>query len=72
MVYKKVQNEEGNYIGQDGNRYDILEAHEAYTPEGKNVGWDEFESLEEAASYYGLTYDPFIPEEELDNQEEID
>lgn len=72
MVYKKVQNEEGNYIWQDGNRYDILEAHEAYTPEGINVGWDEFESLEEAASYYGLTYDPFNPEEELDNQEEID
>lgn len=37
-----------------------------------NKGWDAFESLEEAASYYGLTYDPFIPEEELDNQEEID
>lgn len=28
-----------------------------------NKGWDAFESLEEAASYYGLTYDPFIPEE---------
>ena len=37
-----------------------------------NKGWDAFDSLEEAASYYGLTYDPFIPEEELDNQEEID
>lgn len=72
MVYKKIQNEEGNYIDAEQVRWDILEAHEAYTPEGKNVGWDEFESLEEAASYYGLTYDPFIPEEELDNQEEID
>lgn len=58
MVYKKVQNEEGNYIGQDGNRYDILEAHEAYTPEGKNVGWEEFENLEKAAEAYELTYDP--------------
>lgn len=37
-----------------------------------NKGWDAFESLEEAASYYGLTYDTFNPEEELDNQEEID
>ena len=72
MVYKKVQNEEGNYIDAEQVRWDILEAHEAWTPQGKNVGWDEFESLEEAASYYGLTYDPFIPEEELDNQEEID
>lgn len=58
MVYKKIQNEEGNYIGQDGNRYDILEAHEAWTPQGKNVGWDEFENLEKAAKVYGLTYDP--------------
>lgn len=72
MVYKKVQNEQGNYIDSMNVRWDILEAHEAYTPQGKNVGWDEFENLEEAASYYGLTYDPFIPEEELDNQEEID
>lgn len=72
MVYKKIRNEEGNYIDAEQVRWDILEAHEAYTPEGKNVGWDEFESLEEAASYYGLTYDPFNPEEELDNQEEID
>lgn len=72
MVYKKIQNEEGNYKDVQNVRWDILEAHEAWTPEGKNVGWDEFESLEEAASYYGLTYDPLNPEEELDNQEEID
>lgn len=37
-----------------------------------NKGWDAFESEEAAASYYGLTYDPLNPEEELDNQEEID
>lgn len=58
MVYKKVQNEEGNYIDKQGTRWDILEANEAYTPQGKNVGWDEFESLEQAAKSYGLTYDP--------------
>ena len=58
MVYKKFANAEGQYIDAQQARWDILEAHEAYTPEGLNVGWDEFESLEEAASYYGLTYDP--------------
>lgn len=79
MVYKKIQNEEGNYIGQDGKRYDILEAHEAYTPQGKNVGWDEYESEEAAAQAYGLTYQPLTEEEkeplnqiELDMEEEID
>lgn len=66
MVYKKFQNDEGNYIGQDEFRYDILEAHEAWTPEGLNVGWDEFANMEEAAAAYGLTYDPLPePEEEL-------
>ena len=58
MVYKKVQNEEGQYIDEQQQRYDILEAHEAYTPEGLNVGWDEFTSLEAAAVAYGLIYDP--------------
>ena len=45
MVYKKIQNEQGSYIDAEQVRWDILEAHEAYTPEGKNVGWDEFESF---------------------------
>lgn len=58
MVYKKTQNKEGNYIDVRQTRWDILEAHEAWTPQGKNVGWDEFESLEKAAEAYGLTYDP--------------
>ena len=58
MVYKKIQNEEGNYIDVQQVRWDILEAHEAWTPQGKNVGWDEFDSLESAVQAYGLTYDP--------------
>ena len=58
MVYKKVKDENGNYIDANEERYTILEAHEAFTPQGKNVGWDEFLSLEEAAADYGLTYDP--------------
>lgn len=55
MVYKKVLNEEGLYIDGNNTRYDILEAHEAYTPEGLNVGWDEYDSKEAAALAYGLT-----------------
>ncbi len=55
MVYKKFQNEEGDYIDAQQVRWDILEAHEAWTPQGKNVGWDEFESEEAAAKAYGFT-----------------
>lgn len=72
MVYKKFENPEGNYIDVQQVRWDILEAHEAWTPQGKNVGWDEFESEEAAAQAYGLTYSPLDPSEELDKEEEFD
>lgn len=54
MVYKKIRNDEGMYIDKDNVRFDVLEAHEAWTPQGKNSGWDEFNNLEEALVYYGL------------------
>ena len=54
MIYKKVQNEEGNYIDAQQQRWDILEAHEAHTPQGLNVGWDEYPNIEAAAQAYGL------------------
>lgn len=82
MVYQKQLNEEGNYIGQDGQRYEILscnvtESKEWYytgevDAEGQpiwasriviNKGWDEYESEEAAAIYYGLTLSP-LPEVE--------
>lgn len=63
MVYRKVRDEEGNYKDNQGVRYTIREAHEAWTPQGKNVGWDEFPNIETAAQAYGLTYDPIEPEE---------
>ena len=63
MVYKKVQNEEGNYIDAQQVRWDILEAHEAWTPQGKNVGWDEFDNIEQAAIAYHLKYKPLEPED---------
>jgi len=58
MFYKKVQSEEGDYKDTNNVRFTVLEAHEAFTPQGKNVGWDEFADLETAVSAYGLTYDP--------------
>lgn len=70
MVYKKTQNEEGNYIDVQQTRWDILEAHEAWTPEGKNVGWDTFENLEQAAQAYGLIYDPLPPEGSTNDSDE--
>ena len=62
MVYRKVRDENGDYKDNQNVRYTIREAHEAWTPQGKNVGWDEFPNIEAAAQAYGLTYDP-LPEE---------
>jgi len=58
MFYKKVQSEEGDYKDKENVRFAVLKAHEVFTPQGKNVGWDEFADLETAVSAYGLTYDP--------------
>lgn len=62
MVYKKFEDEQGPYIDIQGKRWTIMEAHEAYTPEGLNVGWDSFESLEQAIQAYGLIYQPIEEE----------
>ena len=62
MVYRKIQNEQGHYKDTQDVRWDILEAHEAHTPQGLNVGWDEQADLSAAVAAYGLTYDP-LPEE---------
>ena len=64
MVYKKFANEEGDYKDVQNVRWDVLEAHEAWTPQGKNAGWDSFESLAKAIKEYGLTYDPLPFERE--------
>lgn len=58
MVYKKIANTKGNYKDVENVRFDLFEAHEAWTPQGKNVGWDVFFNKDAACAAYGLTYDP--------------
>lgn len=58
MVYKKIQNNEGDYKDENNVRYNVLEAHEAWTPQGKNVGWDEYPDMQTALDAYGLVYEP--------------
>ena len=63
MVYKKIANEQGDYKNANEERYTVLEAHEAYTPQGLNVGWEEYENMEAALAAYGLAYDPLLKQE---------
>lgn len=59
MVYKKIANELGDYKDESGMRFDVLQAHQAYTPQGLNAGWDTYQDLETALAAYGLIYEPF-------------
>ena len=58
MIYKFFL-EEGEYrdltTREDRN---LMEVEIAYTPEGINVGWDEFNSLEEAMTAYNIELKP--------------
>lgn len=58
MVYKLFI-EEGEYrditTKEDRN---MMEVEIAYTPEGINVGWDEFNSIEEAMESYNIELKP--------------
>lgn len=56
MVYKAVECEEGCYRNNEGILFDILEATNVMTPQGLNVGWSEYTSIEEAANDFGLIY----------------
>ena len=62
-VYKLVENENGNYQSQDDTVYDILEANNAVSPDGINVGWIPFENLEQAMNEFQVTYVPKTLEE---------
>ena len=62
MVYKLFL-EEGQY--RDITTLEprnMLKANIAWTPEGENVGWDTFDTDEEAMEFYGIE---FAPEEEI-------
>jgi hypothetical protein len=58
MIYKLFL-EDGDYrdiTTREGRN--IMEVEVAYTPEGINVGWDEFNSLEEAMAHYNVELKP--------------
>ena len=53
----KLFNEQGDFQDKDTKeRKNLLWCETAYTPEGINVGWDEFETLEEAMEFYNIEY----------------
>jgi hypothetical protein len=62
MVYK-LFNEEGLYRDKTTlEPKNMMEVTIAYTPDGINFGWDEFNSLEEAMEAYNIE---LIPVEDI-------
>lgn len=56
MIYKLIEDEQGQYIGTDGKRYVLLEAVEFIdTPEGRNIDCVYLQNTQEAMEYFGLT-----------------
>jgi len=54
-MYYKLFNESGDYIDSEGNECNMLSCNIAWTPDGINVGWMEFETDEQAMDYFGIT-----------------
>ena len=56
--------EEGDYLDiETGEERNMMCVNEAHTPEGLNVGWDEFNTIEEAMEHFNIEHKP-TPEDE--------
>ena len=66
MIYKLFI-EDGDYRDIDTlEPRNMMEVEIAYTPDGINVGWDRFNSIEEAMQYYNIELKPIDEEEQWD------
>lgn len=58
MVYKLFI-EEGDFLDKTTKEpRNLLWANVAWTPEGENVGWTEFDTLEDAMDHFNLELKP--------------
>ena len=53
MLYK-LFNEDGDYIDGKGHLWNLMECESALTPQGLNVGWDEFDTKNEAIKFFNI------------------
>lgn len=64
-MYYKLFDEEGKWKDKTtGELKNLMEVNWAWTPEGDNVGWNSFDSIEEAMTYYNIE---IIIEDEINN-----
>lgn len=56
MYFLKMKDAGGEYIASDGTRYSIVMVRRIRTAQGINAGYEEFASLEDALTAWGLCY----------------
>lgn len=54
MLYRKIEDEAGEYVDAQGCRFAVQSARRVRTSEGVNVGYVEFPTLEDALEAWGL------------------
>lgn len=65
MIFKLIYEENGNYIDSNGDNCSLLiGTNFIATPDGLNVGCLEFDTVEQAETYYKITLIE-IPEDEI-------
>lgn len=70
---KKTEDENGGHIDADGKSYFLEWCHKFYTKQRSSIqsfGYEQFESLEEAVEYWGLTEKPYEEMEFFESNEE--
>jgi hypothetical protein len=60
--YAKFKSPDGEYVDSTGVRYDVSAVRRVRSPQGLNVGYVPFPSLEDALEYWGLV--PVVPTED--------
>lgn len=54
MLYKKIEDEAGEYVDAQGCRFTVQSARRVRTAEGVNVGYMDFPSMKDALAAWGL------------------
>jgi hypothetical protein len=58
-MYYKLFNEDGDFLDKTTEEpKNLLWCNVAWTPEGTNVGWDFFDTLEQAMDHFNLKEKP--------------
>ena len=58
MKIKKIPDSDGLWMGRDGQRYSLSVVRRLRNAAGVNVGYADFDSLEDALEEWGLTACP--------------